>query len=108
MESERKNIIMEIIVCITLPLNARSDCSSNWISVSGILDTCFSVNVGRNAETPVFLNPLTSEVTIVPIRSMLPYNIFDETDTTSRIMRRTQRVMNVTDTEGFTIPESHL
>jgi hypothetical protein len=39
---------------------------------------------------------------------MLPYNIFDETDSTRRITRRTQRVMNVTDTDGFTIPESRL
>jgi hypothetical protein len=45
---------------------------------------------------------------MVPIWSILPYNKFDETDSTSRITRRTQTVMNVTDTEGFTIPESRL
>ena len=101
-------MIIEIIDCMTLPVNDRSDCSSNWISVSGILDSCFAVSVGRNAENPVFLNPLTSDVTMVPIWSILPYNKFDETDSTSRITRRTQTVMNVTDTEGFTIPESRL
>jgi hypothetical protein len=108
MESERKNMMMEISDCMTLPDNDRSDCSSNWISVSGILDTCFSVKVGRKAEKPVFFNPLTIEVTMVPIWSMLPYNMFDEIDSTSRITRRTQRVMKVTDTDGFTIPESRL
>ncbi len=101
-------MMMEISDCMTLLFNDRSDCSSNCMSVSGILDICFSVNVGRKEENSVFLKPCTSEVTMVPIWSMLPYSMFDVIESTSRITRRTQTVMNVADTDGFTIPDSHL
>jgi len=45
---------------------------------------------------------------MVPIWSILPYNMLDETDSTRRIKRRTQIVRNVTDTDGFTMEESCL
>ena len=100
--------MIEISDCMTLLVNDRSDCSSNWTRVSGIWENCSSVNAGRNAEMPVLLKPCTSDATMVPIWSMLPYNMLADTDSTSRITRRTQRVMNMTDTEGFTMRISRL
>jgi hypothetical protein len=101
-------MMIEMSDCITLLVSDKSDCSSSWTSVSGIWETCSAVNVGRNAEIGVFVKPATRDVTMAPIRSIPPYTMLADTDRTSRMTRRTQSVMNVPDTDGFTMFESCL
>lgn len=93
--------------CITLVDTDRTDRTSNWTRVTGIFDNCSSVNAGRQAERPVFLKSSISDATMVPIGSMVPYSMVANTASTSRITRRTQTVMKITDTEGGTLHESH-
>jgi hypothetical protein len=88
---------------MTLPVRERSVFTVRSLSVSLKLFNWVSVNVGTNPDNWVCFNPVIIETAIFPICSSLFASINAASDIIRRIRRRTHSVMNVADTDGFTM-----
>src|SRR5665647_1485220 len=96
MDNERKKIMIESMVCITLPVRERMVFTISSLSVWSKLLSWSSVNDGRNEDNRVFCNPVIMESAMSSICFWLLISRDAASDMMSRMSNKTVSAVSYT------------